>query len=152
MAKSHNDDIDENYVIATPAKKAKANSAGRSFLKRKSESVDAAAEKSSEEGSASDEDAKHPQAEEGNETPEGTANSASDAQETTSDAAKKSHGVRARTKAVSRKKLITCGVIIVVVLGAAGVGFWTWHETPSFCGAICHSPMDSYLPLSLIHI
>ncbi len=49
-------------------------------------------------------------------------------------------------KPTSRKRLITCGVVIVVVLAVAGVGFWKWHETPSFCGAICHSPMDPYLP------
>lgn len=27
----------------------------------------------------------------------------------------------------------------------AGAGFWVWHEQPSFCGAICHDPMDPYL-------
>ena len=24
-------------------------------------------------------------------------------------------------------------------------GFWVWHEQPSFCAAICHTPMDEYL-------
>ena len=27
----------------------------------------------------------------------------------------------------------------------AGAGFWVWHEQPSFCNAICHSPMDYYV-------
>ncbi len=35
--------------------------------------------------------------------------------------------------------------IVAVVLVVAGVGGWTWHEQPSFCGAICHTPMDGYL-------
>lgn len=97
MAKTHSDetradDIDENYVIASPKKETKA------------------------------------------------ANTKTDAP------AKKRRGLRARLKAASRKKLITCGVVIVVVFLVAGVSFWKWHETPSFCGAICHSPMDPYLP------
>lgn len=43
-----------------------------------------------------------------------------------------------------KKWPIVLGVILVVII-AAGVGVWTWHETPSFCGAICHTPMDNYL-------
>lgn len=35
---------------------------------------------------------------------------------------------------------------IAIVLVVAGVGFWNWHEQPSFCSAICHDPMDPYLP------
>lgn len=35
--------------------------------------------------------------------------------------------------------------VVAAVLVVAGAGFWTWHETPSFCGAICHTPMDAYL-------
>lgn len=35
--------------------------------------------------------------------------------------------------------------IVAAVIVCAGAGFWTWHEQPSFCGAICHVPMDSYL-------
>ena len=33
---------------------------------------------------------------------------------------------------------VTAAIIIV-----AGAGFWVWHEQPSFCGAICHTPMDN---------
>ena len=34
---------------------------------------------------------------------------------------------------------------MAAVIVVAGAGFWVWHETPSFCNAICHSPMDSYV-------
>lgn len=43
-----------------------------------------------------------------------------------------------------RKRVIVLGVVIACVL-AAGAEFWTWHEQPSFCAAICHTPMDAYL-------
>lgn len=47
---------------------------------------------------------------------------------------------------LKRKKLgITVGIVAAIVV-VAGVGFWTWHEQPSFCSAICHTPMDPYLP------
>ena len=36
--------------------------------------------------------------------------------------------------------------VVVAVLVVAGAGFWVWHEQPSFCNAICHTPMDPYLP------
>lgn len=43
-----------------------------------------------------------------------------------------------------RKKVaIAATAAAIVVIAAAG--FWTWHEQPSFCGAICHVPMDEYL-------
>lgn len=35
--------------------------------------------------------------------------------------------------------------VIVVVLVVAGIGMWTWHEQPSFCNAVCHTPMDTYV-------
>lgn len=44
----------------------------------------------------------------------------------------------------SRKGLVALGVAAVVIV-AAGTGFWIWHEQPSFCNAICHSPMDKYV-------
>ena len=42
-----------------------------------------------------------------------------------------------------KKWPIVVGVVVVVLI-AAGAGFWVWHEQPSFCNAICHTPMDPY--------
>ena len=42
----------------------------------------------------------------------------------------------------SKKPLIAGIVVAVVVL--AGIGFWTWHNTPGFCG-VCHTPMSTYV-------
>lgn len=48
-------------------------------------------------------------------------------------------------KKVARKnKWIVVGVVAAVLV-LAGAGFWVWHEQPSFCNAICHSPMDKYV-------
>ena len=48
-------------------------------------------------------------------------------------------------KAPKRKRgLIIAGVAAAVIV-IAGAGFLVWHEQPSFCNAICHSPMDSYV-------
>ena len=44
----------------------------------------------------------------------------------------------------ARRGVIVAGVIVAVVL-VAGIGAWVWHEQPSFCNAICHTPMDGYL-------
>lgn len=53
---------------------------------------------------------------------------------------------RTRARAWGRKRFgMTVGVIIAIVV-VAGAGFWCWHEQPSFCNAICHTPMDPYLP------
>ncbi|MEG0323040.1 MAG: cytochrome c3 family protein [Raoultibacter sp.] len=34
---------------------------------------------------------------------------------------------------------------LALVLVMAGMGFWVWHEQPGFCGAICHTPMNTYV-------
>lgn len=47
-------------------------------------------------------------------------------------------------KKKKKKWPIIVGVVAVVVV-AAGAGFWVWHEQPSFCNAICHTPMDEYV-------
>ena len=52
---------------------------------------------------------------------------------------------RKRKRGWSKKRGIAVGVVVVVLV-AAGLGFWVWHEQPSFCNAICHTPMDPYLP------
>ena len=46
-------------------------------------------------------------------------------------------------KAKGRKKQIVIGVVAVLVVICVGVG--VWHDQPSFCNAICHTPMDGYL-------
>lgn len=46
---------------------------------------------------------------------------------------------RARTR-----RWIAVGVTAAVLV-VAGAGFWVWHEQPSFCNAICHTPMDPYV-------
>ena len=35
--------------------------------------------------------------------------------------------------------------MVVAVLVVAGCGMLAWHETPSFCGTVCHTPMSTYL-------
>ncbi|WP_282209499.1 cytochrome c3 family protein [Parvibacter caecicola] len=43
------------------------------------------------------------------------------------------------------RRAAIAGVVVAAVLVVAGAGLWVWHEQPSFCGAICHTPMDNYL-------
>lgn len=43
-----------------------------------------------------------------------------------------------------KKAGIIAGIVAAVIV-VAGIGFFVWHEQPSFCGAICHTPMDEYL-------
>ena len=56
-------------------------------------------------------------------------------------------GQTAEPAAQKKKKKwpIVVGVVVAVLV-VAGAGFWVWHEQPSFCNAICHTPMDAYLP------
>ncbi|WP_251178439.1 cytochrome c3 family protein [Adlercreutzia agrestimuris] len=49
----------------------------------------------------------------------------------------------AAPKKGKKKWPIVVGIVVVVLI-AAGAGFWVWHEQPSFCNAICHTPMDPY--------
>ncbi len=44
----------------------------------------------------------------------------------------------------NKKAPIIAGVAVAVVV-LAGAGMMVWHESPSFCGAICHTPMDGYV-------
>lgn len=44
-----------------------------------------------------------------------------------------------------RKKWPIAVGVCAAVLVVAGAGFLVWHEQPSFCNAICHSPMDPYV-------
>ena len=54
------------------------------------------------------------------------------------------HTSQPTAKMTRKNKLIIVGVVAAVLV-AAGAGFWVWHEQPSFCNAICHSPMDKYV-------
>lgn len=45
----------------------------------------------------------------------------------------------------SKKKLFIILGVVIVVLVAAIVGGLIWHEQPSFCNSICHTPMDTYV-------
>lgn len=51
----------------------------------------------------------------------------------------------ASPKKSKMKAGIVAGVIAAVVI-VVGVGMFVWHEQPSFCSAICHTPMSEYLP------
>ena len=64
-------------------------------------------------------------------------------EETTAEtpAASSSEAKEASAKRPSKKPIVI-GVIVVVLI-AAVAGFWVWHEQPSFCNAICHTPMDA---------
>ncbi|MCI8468527.1 MAG: cytochrome c3 family protein [Eggerthellaceae bacterium] len=46
----------------------------------------------------------------------------------------------------ARRRRVMAAAVVALVLVAAGAGFWVWHEQPGFCNAICHNPMDPYLP------
>ena len=43
------------------------------------------------------------------------------------------------------RRTAVVAAVVAAILVVAGVGMWVWHEQPSFCGAICHTPMDNYL-------
>ncbi len=43
------------------------------------------------------------------------------------------------------KRIWVIAGTVVAVLAVACVGGLIWHEQPSFCNAICHTPMDGYL-------
>lgn len=48
-------------------------------------------------------------------------------------------------QAKRRKKWPIALAVVVVVAACAGGGMWVWHEQPSFCAAICHDTMNSYV-------
>ena len=49
----------------------------------------------------------------------------------------------ASKKRVKRWQIVL-GVVVVVLL-AAGIGFYAWHNTPGFCGTMCHDSMGEHL-------
>ncbi len=64
------------------------------------------------------------------------------AEETTSDAPATDEPSKKKKK---HRRWPIVVIVIVVVIIAAGVGFYIWHDQPSFCNAFCHTPMDGYL-------
>ena len=42
-----------------------------------------------------------------------------------------------------KNKLAIVGIVVGVIV-VLGIGLFVWHEQPSFCNAICHTPMDAY--------
>ncbi|MDR3052961.1 MAG: cytochrome c3 family protein [Coriobacteriales bacterium] len=50
----------------------------------------------------------------------------------------------AKPKKSKKKLFIILGIIVVVIAGGV-VGGLIWHEEPTFCNAICHTPMDPYV-------
>ena len=59
--------------------------------------------------------------------------------------ATESAATAADPKKARPRKGIIAAIVVVVIIVAAGAGFWVWHEQPSFCNAVCHSPMDKYV-------
>ena len=66
-----------------------------------------------------------------------------EAQEQTQEQAQE-QAAEPEAKRKPRKKLAIVG-IVVAVIAVVGFAFYQWHETPEFCTAICHTPMnDAY--------
>ncbi len=36
-------------------------------------------------------------------------------------------------------------LVIIAVIVALGAGFWAWHNTPGFCGTVCHDTMGEHV-------
>lgn len=43
-----------------------------------------------------------------------------------------------------RKTIVTVCIVAAVAVAAVG-GFAVWHNQPSFCNSICHTPMNAYM-------
>ncbi|MCI8469652.1 MAG: cytochrome c3 family protein [Eggerthellaceae bacterium] len=52
---------------------------------------------------------------------------------------------QAPEKAPRKKKAGIVVVVVVAILAVAGIGGWIWHETPGFCGTMCHDTMGEHL-------
>lgn len=46
-------------------------------------------------------------------------------------------------KAMTRGRIVAAVVVAVVIV--AGCGMFAWHNSPSFCGTVCHTPMSKYV-------
>lgn len=54
--------------------------------------------------------------------------------------------IPAKKRGIKGNKRLIIVLSCVACVAVLAVGFSVWHEQPSFCSAICHSPMDPYLP------
>ena len=46
-------------------------------------------------------------------------------------------------KGATRGRIVAAVVVAVVIV--AGCGMFAWHNSPSFCGTVCHTPMSKYV-------
>ena len=51
----------------------------------------------------------------------------------------------AAPKAAKKKRWPIVVAVVVVVLVVAGVAGFAWHNTPSFCGTVCHNTMSEHV-------
>lgn len=64
--------------------------------------------------------------------------------ETKNAAANVSNEAQPKKKHGAKRWQITVGVIVLVLV-VAGIGMFVWHNSPSFCGTVCHTPMNEYV-------
>ena len=50
-----------------------------------------------------------------------------------------------KPKRSRRRKVLMIGGVAAAIALVASIGFWVWHEQPTFCNSICHQPMDAYV-------
>ncbi|NTW28247.1 MAG: cytochrome c3 family protein [Coriobacteriia bacterium] len=53
--------------------------------------------------------------------------------------------VEAKPAKKKRKTLWIVLAVVLVVLVAAGIAGWKWHESPKFCSTVCHKVMAPYV-------
>ena len=47
-------------------------------------------------------------------------------------------------KGGAKRGRIVAAVVVAVII-VAGCGMLAWHNSPSFCGTVCHTPMSKYV-------
>lgn len=77
---------------------------------------------------------------------EETKNEAAETEQTAvSEGAEAPKGGKLKAKLDAMKRWQVTLIAVVAVVVVAGGGFAVWHDQPSFCNAICHTPMDNYV-------
>ena len=66
-------------------------------------------------------------------------------QETTTEQTTTEEQQAAAEPAAKKKKWPIIVGVIVIVVAVAGIGFWNWHNQPTFCNAFCHESMNAYV-------